>query len=226
MPAVITVSGNPSLRPETSIAVDAGYRIEFRRLSFDLSAFRYAYGNLRSLDLGAPQLQAGQQPFLVLPGTIENGNLGTSSGAELATVLELPGGSRLSASYSGLVTEIHHQPVAGGAALSPGSSETKSYTPQHQWQADWQAGLPRKVQLNLWVSHVGLIDSLGPTIQQDVPAYTRVDAQLSHGIWDGGNVQVGVQNLLTPRHIEFIPEAQAAPSEIPRSFYVRLTWRF
>lgn len=205
LPAVVSVSGNPGLHPETSNAVDTGYRIEFKHLSFDLSAFHYSYRDLVFIALGEPQLQS-RQPFLVLPGPITNGNVRTSSGAELATVFELPGGSRLSASYSGLKTD--------------------SWGPQNQWQVNWQASLPRRVQLNLWVSHVGRIDSGQAAIQADVPGHTRADVQLSRSIGDGGNLQVGGQNLLSPRHVEFIPEAQVPASVISRSFYVRFIWRF
>ncbi len=222
---VTTASGNPNLQPERSNAVDAGYRVEFKNVSFDLSAFHYAYQDLRSLELGQPQLQSGQS-FVVMPGTIGNGNLGTSSGAELAAVFELPGGSRLTASYSGLFSEIHHQAVLNNTSVYPSFTVTSSYAPQSQWQANWQTSLPRRVQLNLWVSHVGRIDSGQPAIQADVPAYTRVDVQLSHSIGDLGNVQLGGQNLLTPYHLEFIPEAQVPPSVISRSLYVRFTWRF
>ena len=63
-------------------------------------------------------------------------------------------------------------------------------------------------------------------IQADVPTYTRVDVQFSHNIGDAGNLQVGGQNLLTPYHLEFIPEAQVPPSVIARSIYARFTWRF
>jgi outer membrane receptor protein involved in Fe transport len=232
MPTVLTISGNRDFRPETSIAVDAGYRIEFKRLSFDLSAFRYAYHDLRSLELGAPQMHAGL-PFLELPGTLGNGSVGTSSGAELATVIELPGGSRLSASYSGLFSDVHHQPVSqvpspGGLSerLTPLFKVTETYSPRNQWQVNWQTGLPRKVRLNLWVAHVGPVTSSGTPAQQQVPAYTRVDTQLSRSIWEGGELQSGMQNMQSAHHLEFLPETQSVPSEIPRTFYVRLTWRF
>ncbi len=223
--AVITVSGNPNLQPETSNAVDAGYRIEFKHLSFDLSAFHYEYRNLTSIELGQPQLQSGQS-LLVLPGSLGNGDLGTSTGGELTAVFELPGGSRLSASYSGDFSEIHHMPAPNDGSIFPEHTTAYPYGPQNQWQANWQTSLPHRVQLNLWASHVGRIDSGQPAIQADVPAYTRADVQLSRRIGEGGTVQVGGQNLLTPRHVEFIPEAQVPPSVISRSFYVRFIWRF
>ena len=225
LPGVITVSGNPNLHPETSNAVDAGYRVEFKHLSLDLSAFHYAYQDLISIDLGRPQLQSGQS-FVVLPGTVGNGNMGTSSGAELAAMFELPGGSRLSASYSGDFSEIHHMSIPNAGSPFPQFTNANPYGPRNQWQANWQTSLPRRVQLNLWVSHVGQIQSGQPAIQAVVPAYTRVDVQFSRSVGDAGNLQVGGQNLLTPYHLEFIPEAQVPPSVIARSIYARFTWRF
>jgi iron complex outermembrane receptor protein len=223
LPVVVSASGNPSMRPETSNALDAGYRVELPHISVDLSGFHYQYQGLRSLGLGAPQVQLAQQPFLLLPGVIGNGNVGYSRGAEAAAVVELPGHSRLSASYSALFTAVRLRNPTVGAIQGLSVSELAS--PQNQWQASWQVDLPHRVQMDFWGARVGALmaSSIG---QNGVPAYTRLDVHLSRRILEAGEVQIGGQNLLDALHQEFLGEARTTQAEIRRAFYARFTWRF
>ena len=211
------------MRPETSNALDAGYRVELPHISVDLSGFHYQYQGLRSLGLGAPQVQLAQQPFLLLPGVIGNGNVGYSRGAEAAAVVELPGHSRLSASYSALFTAVRLRNPTVGAIQGLSVSELAS--PQNQWQASWQVDLPHRVQMDFWGARVGALmaSSIG---QNGVPAYTRLDVHLSRRILEAGEVQIGGQNLLDALHQEFLGEARTTQAEIRRAFYARFTWRF
>jgi iron complex outermembrane receptor protein len=225
LPVVVVASGNPDLRPETARALDAGYRLEFKWLLIDVAGFRYVYRGLRSLDLGAPQLTMGPQPFLLVPGRMGNNNVGSSHGAELAAMLELPGHSRLSASYSALFTDVHNRTTTGGSS-TPKVSVSGLSDPRHRWRASWQVDLPHRVQLDLSGAHVGSATTPSSIGQKNLPGYTRLDVRLSRRILEGGEFDVGGQNLLDSRHVEFLPEARTSQSEIRRAFYVRCTWRF
>ncbi|MEO7653187.1 MAG: TonB-dependent receptor, partial [Bryobacteraceae bacterium] len=178
-PAVLVAYGNKNMRPETSNAFDAGYRIEFRRLSLDVSAFRYLYRSLRTLDLGRPQFEFGPQPIVLLPAVIGNGNRGDSYGAEVATTIELPGHSRIRASYGGLSTRTYSADGVTGFAIGELSS------PQNQWQVRWQADLPRRYQLDVWAPYVGSTTSLAQVPGRSVPGYTRLDVHLSRRFLEG-----------------------------------------
>ncbi|MEO7649664.1 MAG: TonB-dependent receptor, partial [Bryobacteraceae bacterium] len=219
-PAVLVAYGNKNMRPETSNAFDAGYRIQFRRLSVDVSAFRYLYRSLRTLDLGMPQFEFGPPPFVLLPAVIGNGNRGDSHGAEVATTIELPGHSRIRASYGGLSTRTY----SADGVTRLGNGELSS--PQNQWQVRWQADLPRRYQLDVWAPYVGSTASPAQGQARSVPGYTRLDVHLSRRFLEGGEIQAGGQNLLDARHVEFLPEARSAMTEVRRSFFVHCIWRF
>ena len=62
---------------------------------------------------------------------------------------------------------------------------------------------------------------------QQVPGYTRIDSRIGWRIRENIEVSGGVQNLLDNRHPEFNgPDLLVLPSQVRRSAYGKLTWRF
>jgi outer membrane receptor protein involved in Fe transport len=62
---------------------------------------------------------------------------------------------------------------------------------------------------------------------QGVPSYTRLDTQMSWKISEELTLSVVGQNLLKDRHAEFNDMFQVVnSSQIKRSAYAKLTWRF
>lgn len=222
MPALVVAYGSPGLQPETANALDAGYRMEFKRFSIDVTGFHYQYQKLRTFGLSLPQLVSGAQPLLLVAAYAGNQNVGRSEGGEVSALLELTNRSRLTASYSLLSTEVHNNSASGS---SLGLLVGAVTSPRHQWQAAWQADLPHRVQFDFWAAYVGSATSTAVG-QNIVPAYTRLDVRLSRKIFERGELQVGAQNLLDARHMEFLAELRTPVSEIRRAFYVRGTWRF
>jgi hypothetical protein len=74
-----------------------------------------------------------------------------------------------------------------------------------------------------WDTTVYFVGSLamGP-----VPAYTRVDTRLGWHIGEFIDVGITGQNLLTPRHIEFLDGLQVTPTETARAIVAKVTWHF
>ena len=62
---------------------------------------------------------------------------------------------------------------------------------------------------------------------QQVPAYTRLDARLGWHVREGVELSLGLQNLLDNRHPEFNGvDAGVIPSQVRRSIYGKVTWKF
>ena len=57
------------------------------------------------------------------------------------------------------------------------------------------------------------------------PAYIEADARLAWEIGDGMELALVGQNLLHDRHPEYRKAATHAHTAIPRSVYVKLSWR-
>ena len=105
-----------------------------------------------------------------------------------------------------------HDPLL--VSLAEGSG-----TPAHQMQAHSGFALTRRINLDTFAYAVS-------RIQPQVPAYLRLDVRLAWRPLDILEVAVGGRNLLDPQHPEFIADDLLQSSQIRRSAYVRLTWRF
>ncbi|HLW76093.1 MAG TPA: hypothetical protein VKS01_03890, partial [Bryobacteraceae bacterium] len=58
-----------------------------------------------------------------------------------------------------------------------------------------------------------------------IPAYMQVDSRIG---WQYKNVELSLngQNLLRPNHLEFPNELTASETNVPRSVFVQISWRF
>jgi iron complex outermembrane receptor protein len=54
----------------------------------------------------------------------------------------------------------------------------------------------------------------------------RADARLGWHPTKNLEVSVALQNIFDRKHPEFNDEQNIAPTEVPRSGYVKLTWKF
>jgi iron complex outermembrane receptor protein len=60
----------------------------------------------------------------------------------------------------------------------------------------------------------------------NIPSYVRADARLGWHPTKNLEVSVALQNIFDRKHPEFNNEQQIAPTEVPRSGYVKLTWKY
>lgn len=62
---------------------------------------------------------------------------------------------------------------------------------------------------------------------QSVPSYARVDTRLGWRPSQRLEFSLGLENLLQPRHVEFIsPSEWGQHAQVGRSAYAKITWRF
>lgn len=81
--------------------------------------------------------------------------------------------------------------------------------------------LPRNLEFDTGLYYVSALSA------QFVPGYTRLDTRL--GWRPSGRLEfsLGLQNLLQPRHVEFIsPSEWGQHAQVGRSAYGKITWRF
>ena len=74
-----------------------------------------------------------------------------------------------------------------------------------------------------WTGHTVSRSSFGDV---DSPAYARVDFRIAYKAGERWTVSATGQNLLTPRHVEGIPEALTSYSYMTRGAYLKTQWRF
>jgi iron complex outermembrane receptor protein len=219
---VVQLLGQPVVKPERSLNYEVGYRsLLTKRLSLDITAFASSYANVQSVEPGTPYFTfSPSPPHLVVPSIFDSLAHGQTYGAEFFANWDLTRRLRISPGYSFARMKAAFDPsiLAANAALSLGNSPGDS--PQHQAQLRSTLNLPRNLE---WDASAGFVSrlSIGP-----VPSYTRVDTRFA---WrPGENVEFSItgQNLLTPRHFEFLDGLQVNPTPVARSAFAKVTWSF
>ncbi len=137
---------------------------------------------------------------------------GETYGAELSVNWKVNDSWRLSSGYSWLQMQLH-----GG---TPSSEAAEGDSPHHQFHVRSYLDLPHDLQLDTALYYV---DNL-PT--RKVSSYVRLDARLGWRARDNLDFSVGVQNILDDRHPEFGQGFLVIPTEVQRSIYAKMTWRF
>ena len=189
------------------------------RLSLDLATFLSYYRDLETSEPGTPYLVAnpGAAPYLVLPLTFANLARARNYGAELF---------------------LHWTPVRRWT-LSPGysflqmSDPAPAGQPRYRQRLDTglfpQASSPGSSVLNLrsnveWNATVRYVSRLATP---NIASYVGADTTLRWRPRDDLEVSITGQNLLSPGHLEFADLTNILlPSQVQRSVFGKLTWRF
>jgi hypothetical protein len=109
----------------------------------------------------------------------------------------------------------------------PGTQDSTSVEDAQGSNPGNQAQLRSHVELSssfAWDTNAYFV---GPLPAQFVPSYTRLDSQLTWHLRERLEVNLTGQNLLRDHHVEFNDQFQSVnSSEVKRSAYVKLSWRF
>jgi iron complex outermembrane recepter protein len=215
---LVTINGDPRARSEELLAYEAGYRLQVNpRASVDLTAFYNLYQHLSSLDPGAPFLEAGPLPHLVLPLVVGNALNGHSQGAEISATYVVTRAWHLGGSYSWLRVFYHFNPAAPAAS----SGLRTGANPENQFQIHSDLTLHRSWEVDCSAYYVAALPAIS------IPRYTSLDVHLAWSPQETWKLSFGAKNLLDPHHVEFQDTLQpAVPAEIPRSLYGKVEWQF
>jgi iron complex outermembrane recepter protein len=220
LPAIVSDFGNPHKKSEEVLATEFGYRVEpAPNLSLDMTAFFNRYSRLATTETEVPFLESAPAPLhWVIPFQLANLMDGETHGLELAANWKLNSRWTVSPAYSFLALHMH--PSASSTNLLAGASVEGSSP--HQ-----QAQLRSHVQLTPRLDWDASAYFVGPLTSQGVPSYTRLDTSLIWYLAENLSLSVVGQNLLKDHHVEFSsPDQVVLSSQVKRSAYAKLTWRF
>jgi iron complex outermembrane receptor protein len=214
--------GDRRFEAETLLAYELGYRVQLSdALSFDMATFYNVYERLRSFEPVAP---SAPPPAVLAAAALDNKLEGETYGVEVAGHWQVMRWWRLHANYSHLQLQLHKKGGGGGSfidgtELDPERAEANS--PQQQFGLRSAMDLPGKLELDCAVRFVDRLSNL------NVPGYVSLDVRL--GWRPNKNLEVAVvgQNLLDDQHPEFRPTfLRFDPTEVQRSVYGKVTWRY
>ena len=216
----IMIRGNSAFDSEKVIAYEAGYRlVPMARLSLDLAFFYNVYHDLRTTVPGMPNppLSAFPPPASrVLPQNIVNKFHEDAYGTEISGNLQLTDWWKLSLGYAWINLHLFADTAEKGLDLEL----NEGGTPRNQFSAASYLDLPGNIQFDTLLFCVDDLPDL------EVPGYTRLDVRLGWQPLKHLAFSLKLENLLDNRHPEYTNTHGIQSTQVPRSIYGKVTWRF
>ncbi len=221
IPLKLEINGNQNFKSEELLAYEIGYRTEvMSRLSIDVALYYNVYKNLRVITPGAYYIE-GAPPYAVQPYMLSNDMHGRAIGVEMAADWTPLDWWRLQAAYSYQNLKMQ---LDGTSVDEINKGNAEGDTPKHQASLRSGFDLGRQVTLDLWLRGTGRLVSIDGTA---IPGYVTMDARMAWKPVKNLELSIVGQNLFHNRHPEFIPEyINTQPSEVVRSTYGKITWKY
>jgi diguanylate cyclase (GGDEF)-like protein/PAS domain S-box-containing protein len=213
--AVLVLKGNPALGVERMNDFEIGYRSQLNsRTSLDITGFLSYYGDLVTYESGAPAFASGA---FVIPVTPENLGKARDYGLEVFGGWQATSRWKISPGFSLLRMHLAGEPVTKDLGFLADGGDS----PKQQFEIRSLLNLRRNLE---WDSSLKYVASLGT---QNIPAYARLDLRLGWKLGESTELSLSGQNLTSRRHFEFFDNSGLfTASEIARSVFGKLTWRF
>ncbi|MRR07707.1 MAG: TonB-dependent receptor, partial [Deltaproteobacteria bacterium] len=207
-------------KSEEVIAYELGYRVApTEHFSVDVATFYDNFSRLRTLEFEAPYLETSPEPaHLVLPGITSNKMHGETYGVEVAADWLALDWWRLQAAYSYLEMRMHLNPDSNSQFYL---GFTQGTSPQHQGSLRSSMDLGRNIELDLWARYVDRLPEF------DVEHYVTFDVRLAWKPTRNLEISLVGKNLADNQHPEFKSTIiDTLPTDVERSYYGKITWRF
>ncbi|MFC1735783.1 TonB-dependent receptor plug domain-containing protein [Candidatus Hydrogenedentota bacterium] len=217
---LLSILGNDDVDAEDLIAYEIGYRFRpTERVSLEATGFYNVYDSLRTQEPGEPFFEFSPlPPRLVIPFVTDNKMDGDVYGFELSTKWQAMENWQLSANYSYIRTSFE----LDGSSGDTNSKGLYSVNPRHQISVRSFLSLTHNLEFDVMAYYVDNIASS----DFDVPSYVRVDARLGWKPRDNLKLSFGVKNIFDKEHREFDRNNGVNPTNIERSCYAEIVWRF
>lgn len=215
-PVQVGLLGDDAMQSETLVAYEVGYRIEpTKSLSFDLTGFYNDYDNITAWAQGTPSFETDPAGGHILsPFIYANAAQAHTYGIEGLARWQVASNWRL----TGGCTWLRHD-VSGLPILTA--------SPDLQFHLRSTTALPGRLELNAALySAAGFVSSTANLGTVDIPGYLRADLGLAWHVRPSLDLELWCQNLLDDRHPEFAGIKTTSVSEVPRTFYAKLIWRY
>jgi len=197
--------GNSQIQSEDQIAYEVGYRSRpTNNFSYDISLFYNDYSDMVAL---LPSYQDGND--VITPGS--NYGSGYSIGGELTSTLDVTDKLRLNFTYSFISIEIDADSTRERA---------EGGTPKHQFNIRAHYNITDNLELDNILYFVDELEAI------NLKDYTRLDTRLAWRPKPNLELSLVGQNLLEDSHQEFSPTFYTSPTEVGRTIYGKVVWKF
>ena len=211
-PVAIVIQGDSAFRSEEVITYEAGYRTSFfKSVSLDVTGFYNNYRDLRYALPGTPSFN-GTSVIQSLDFTNKLG--GQAYGVEIATIWQMLDWWRWDVNYSWLHTQFNNSNPQTAVSPQQRVSLRGALSP-------WQA-----IDLDFWFRYVDTTFTVGSLGDTAINAYVTLDLRAAWRPFKDLELALVGQNLLAPKHLEYVAETQTFPTAIDRGVYGKISWGF
>jgi iron complex outermembrane recepter protein len=209
--------GNPSPKNEELRDYELGYRRDLSaKLSFDGASFVSFYHHLNSFELGRPSIVPGVPATVVIPAIIGNLARAFDWGGEASVRWSITSRWRIAPGYSYLHAALRSEPESTGQPVF----EVATDFPRHTAQLRSTLNLGQKTEFDQSVYYTARLPGSA------IPGHVRVDLRLVRRLGERVEASVVGQNLLKPRATEYGDSVEIVGSQVVRSVYGQIAWRF
>ncbi len=221
----IQVSGSHDYDSENLIAYEFGYRFQpTRHLSIDIATFYNVYDDLRTNDAATPFTNPLDATNTIIPLVFDNNMDGETYGLEILTEWDVTDRWKLVAEYTYLEVQLDLDKSStdiGRDIPGLGIDDSKEgRSPQNQGSLRSYLDIPYDLEFDTFLYYVDNLSTY------DIPSYLRLDARLGWQPNESIEVSIGGKNLLDDQHPEFGRTNSVSSTEVERSVYFKIDWRF
>ncbi|MDR4503752.1 MAG: TonB-dependent receptor [Candidatus Scalindua sp.] len=218
-PVRIEVSGSNDFVSENVHAYELGYRFQPSKHFFvDIASYYSAYNDLLTSETGDPVFRFSPPPFkIIIPSVHDNKMDGEVYGLEVSANWTVTDYWRLTAGYTLIRTQLDLDKTStdtGAVKFGEGLS------PRNQVQFLSYLDLPYNLEFDSFLYYVDHVASL------DIPSYVRLDVRLGWRPTKSMDLSIGGKNLLDDKHPENPRAIGVSATEVERSVFGSISWRF
>jgi iron complex outermembrane receptor protein len=214
---VLRLYGNPNIEEEELRDYEVGYRTEFTKtLSLDAATFFSFYNHLPTIEPQPLVIIPGLPVQFVIPLLYDSKANAVTYGGELSLRWNVNSRWRISPGYSYLHATIRQDPSSHGLQVSGIFNQF----PQNMVQIRSSLNLSHRTEFDQSVYYTARLP--GSTI----PGHTRLDLRLARHLGERAEISLVGQNLLQPRATEYGDSFDIIGTQVVRSIYSQITWRF
>ena len=217
-PILLAQVPNRDIPSEELTAGEIGYRAMLHKnFSIDAAGFYNMYDNLRTTEVLQTRTETDPSPVhLLVPLQLQSRADGETFGGEISATWNVLDRWKLSANYSYLKMQLHTDRESN----STGAENAERNNPVNQAHVRSYVNLPHDVELDsalYYVDHIPLTK---------ISRYVRVDARVGWRPLKKLDLSLVGQNLIDNRHQETGPSLFEQPTEVERSIFFNVRWKF
>lgn len=219
LPVLASINGNENFDSENLYSFELGYRTNPRKwLSLDIATFYNFYYDIENFVMGEPAVQSDPSPFILIPFVFENRFDAEAYGAEFAINLEPFSIWRLKFNYTFIKLDIETDDNPN----APPPRFFEETVPENQFAIHSFVDLTHNLQFDTsfyWTEDISDFESRSEDL-------VRLDIRIGYRPVKNLEINLVGQNLIDGKHLEFSDSILGRATNIERSIYGSLTWRF